>query len=59
MRKDTIKTRKKIIAVAEKLFAECGVDGVSLNEVTRASGQRNKSALTYHFGSKEGLMLAM
>ncbi|MCB1614373.1 MAG: helix-turn-helix transcriptional regulator [Pseudomonadales bacterium] len=47
------------MAVAEKLFAECGIDGVSLNEVTRASAQRNKSALTYHFGSKEGLMLAI
>lgn len=50
MRKDTLKTRQKIIATAERLFAEQGVDAVSLNEITRESGQKNKSALSYHFG---------
>jgi AcrR family transcriptional regulator len=59
MRKDTLLTRQKIIATAERLFAEQGVDAISLNEITRAAGQKNKSALSYHFGSKECLLLAI
>ena len=59
MRKDTQLTRQKIIATAERLFAERGVDAVSLNEITREAGQKNKSALSYHFGSKESLLLAI
>lgn len=59
MRKDTLLTRQKIIATAERLLAERGVDAVSLNEITRESGQKNKSALSYHFGSKESLLLAI
>jgi len=59
MRKDTQITRQKIIATAERLFAEQGVDAVSLNEITREAGQKNKSALSYHFGNKESLLLAI
>jgi AcrR family transcriptional regulator len=59
MRKDTLLTRQKIIATAERLFAEKGIDAVSLNEITREAGQKNKSALSYHFGSKESLLLAI
>jgi AcrR family transcriptional regulator len=59
MRKDTQLTRQKIISTAERLFAERGIDAVSLNEITRAAGQKNKSALSYHFGSKESLLLAI
>lgn len=50
MRRDTLLTRQKIISTAERLFAEQGVDAVSLNEITREAGQKNKSALSYHFG---------
>ena len=59
MRKDTLLTRQKIITTAERLFAERGVDAVSLNEITREAGQKNKSALSYHFGSKEILLQAI
>ena len=59
MRKDTIATRNKIIATAERLFSEYGVDAVSLNEITREAEQKNKSALSYHFGSKQGLIKAI
>lgn len=52
-------TRQKIINVAVKLFAERGIDGVSLNDINRAAGQRNKNATHYHFGSKEGLIQAI
>ncbi len=52
-------TRKKILDVAEQLMAEKGVDGVTLNEIVRKSGQRNASALQYHFGGKPGLVQAI
>jgi len=59
MRKDSLRTRQKIIATAEQLFAERGIDAVSLNEITREAGQKNKSALSYHFGNKDSLLLAI
>ena len=59
MRKDSLRTRQKIIATAERLFAERGIDAVSLNEITREAGQKNKSALSYHFGTKDSLLLAI
>lgn len=52
-------TRQKIILVAVKLFAERGIEGVSLNDINKAAGQRNKNATHYHFGSKEGLLQAI
>jgi AcrR family transcriptional regulator len=52
-------TRRKIIAAAVKLMAERGIDAVSLNEIVKASGQRNASALQYHFGNKAGLVQAI
>lgn len=52
-------TRQRIIVVAERLFAERGVNGVSLREIGVAAGQRNTAAARYHFGSKEGLVDAI
>jgi AcrR family transcriptional regulator len=59
VRHDALATRARIVAAAERLFAERGVDAVSLNEINRAAGQRNSSALQYHFGGKEGLIHAI
>jgi AcrR family transcriptional regulator len=58
-RSDSIRTQHRLISTAEKLFAEKGVDAVSLSEVNRLAGQRNKSALHYHFGSRGGLLQAL
>ena len=52
-------TRTRLITAAEQLFAERGVDAVSLNEINRAAGQRNASALQYHFGDRAGLLKAV
>ncbi|MFG2210056.1 TetR family transcriptional regulator [Streptomyces sp. NPDC048638] len=49
-------TREVMAEVALRMFAERGIDAVSLREITAASGQRNKSAAQYHFGSKEHLV---
>lgn len=35
---------------------ERGVDEVSLNEINRASGLLNRSAIQYHFGSRDALV---
>jgi AcrR family transcriptional regulator len=40
-------------------MAERGIEGVSLNEINRAAGQRNTAALHYHFGGREGLLRAI
>lgn len=52
-------TRAQLLDVAERLFAERGIDAVSLSEILETAGQRNKSAIYYHFGSKEGLIAAI
>lgn len=41
---------------AEREFASRGVAAVSLREVAAAAGQRNVSAVMYHFGSKLELL---
>lgn len=48
-----------MISAAEELFAEWGIDGVSLREITAAAGARNASALNYHFGGRTGLLQAL
>jgi AcrR family transcriptional regulator len=52
-------TRHKLVITAERLFAAHGVNGVSLRQIRIAAGQRNESALHYHFGSREGLIRAV
>jgi AcrR family transcriptional regulator len=52
-------TQTQLLDVAERLFAERGIDAVSLSEILETAGQRNKSAIYYHFGSKEGLIAAI
>ena len=59
VRADALATRARIVGTAEKRFAEHGIDGVSLVEVGRAAGQRNRSAVQYHFGDKQGLVHAI
>jgi AcrR family transcriptional regulator len=38
------------------MFGMFGINGVSLRQIAMAAGQRNNSAVTLHFGSKEGLI---
>lgn len=51
--------REAIVEAAVALFAERGVDGVSLGDIHRASGHRNRSATSYHFGGKDALIRAL
>ena len=52
-------TRQQLILAAERLFAERGIEGVSLREINIAARQRNTSAAHYHFGSKDSLIDAI
>ena len=53
------RTRQRFMQAAQKLFAERGVDAVSVNEITIAAGQKNRNALQYHFGNRNGLIQAI
>ena len=48
-----------MIAAAERIVAERGLTAMSLRVVQQESGQRNKSAAQYHFGSRDGLIEAV
>lgn len=51
--------RDKLVEAARDLFAERGIEVVSLREINRAAGQANTSALQYHFGDREALLDAI
>ena len=44
---------------AEKLIAERGIENVSIREIVDAAGQKNESALQYHFQNLNGLITAL
>ncbi len=47
-------TRQRMIEAATSLFAQSGVDGVSMRALT-AAADVNLASVNYHFGSKEAL----
>lgn len=52
-------TRLALIYAAERLFAEQGLQRTSLRQINLEAGQRNESAIHYHFGSREAVILAI
>ncbi len=52
-------TRDRLVCAAERLFAEQGIDAVSLREISRASGARNAVAAQYHFTDRAGVVQAI
>jgi AcrR family transcriptional regulator len=53
-----LSTKDRIIHAAEHLFAEKGLDGASMRDITEAAGT-NLASVNYHFGSKDGLIAAV
>ncbi len=51
-------TEQRLVAAAERLFAERGIDAVSLRAVMTEAGT-NVASVHYHFGSKDALISAV
>jgi AcrR family transcriptional regulator len=56
---DASRTREKLVDEAARAFAAHGVFTASLIDITRRAGQRNRGALHYHFGSRNGVICAV
>ena len=48
----------RLLEAAERLFCEKGFEGVSVRDITGEAGA-NVAAINYHFGSRDGLVLAV
>ena len=58
MPRDAGPTRDSLIEAGLRLFADRGIHA-PLSAVVVAAGQKNTSALHYHFGGREGLLAAI
>ncbi|ACU74601.1 regulatory protein TetR [Catenulispora acidiphila DSM 44928] len=54
-----VSARISILEAAERRFAEDGIEAVSLRQIAAESGQRNTSAVAYHFGTRAALVGAL
>src|SRR5258705_6357797 len=52
-------TKINLILSALELFAENGIDAVSMRTINNAAGTKNASAVHYHFGNKLGIIEAI
>lgn len=52
----TTDTRASLLRAAEQLFADRGVEAVSLREIARSAGAKNVIAVQYHFADREGVV---
>ncbi|MDN5895803.1 MAG: hypothetical protein L0H93_17480 [Nocardioides sp.] len=59
MARDATRTREQLIRAGEHRFARDGVAGARLRDVVRDAEQANDAAVSYHFGSRDGLLTAI
>lgn len=52
-------TRERLILEAERLFAERGIDGVTMRMICDAADQKFAGSVQYHFGDLQGLLYAV
>jgi AcrR family transcriptional regulator len=57
--RDATATKAVLLREAERLFARRGLYQVTVREILEAAGQRNVSAINYHFGSRDGVLNAI
>ncbi len=55
----SVDTRLALLRAAERLFAQDGIDSVSLRRIAAEAGQGNHSAVLYHFADKKDLVNAL
>jgi AcrR family transcriptional regulator len=58
-RADGLDTRARLMRAATLLMAEHGIEGVEFKDIQQAAGTRNRSAVQYYFGSRDGLTQAI
>lgn len=54
-----VPAKQRLLLEAERVFGEQGIANASLREIAERAGHRNKSAAQYHFGNRDGLILAI
>ncbi|MEU5883429.1 helix-turn-helix domain-containing protein [Spirillospora sp. NPDC047279] len=52
-------TKDRLVEAALRLYAERGLDAVSLREINQAAGARNATAVQYHFADRAGIIKAI
>lgn len=52
-------TRLKLVLAAERLLAKRGFSNISQRQILAEAEQKNASAMSYHFGSMDGLVRAV
>ena len=57
-RRDPAATRQSLLRAGAELFAERGFDGVPIEDLAERAGV-NKALISYHFGGKRGLYVAI
>ena len=55
----SLATQTALMEAAEKLIAQNGIHNVSIKDIVREAGQKNESALQYHFNNLQGLVNAI
>ena len=51
--------KQALLDAAAVLMDERGVDNVTVRDISQASGHRNRSAVQYHFGSRDAVIQAV
>jgi AcrR family transcriptional regulator len=51
--------KQALLDAAAVLMDERGVDNVTVHDISQASGHRNRSAVQYHFGSRDAVIQAV
>ncbi|MBE1534427.1 TetR/AcrR family transcriptional regulator [Actinomadura algeriensis] len=59
MPRDASATRERLLHAGARRFAVDGIDAARTREIVAHAGQSNDSAITYHFGSRAGLLEAI
>lgn len=57
--RENLPTRVKLILAAEALFGEYGIEAIPLRVVAKSAGQKNTSAVQYHFRNRFDLLHAI
>ncbi|MFG1998925.1 TetR/AcrR family transcriptional regulator [Spirillospora sp. NPDC048911] len=59
MPRDARATKELLMRAGARLFATEGIDAARTRDIVALAGQANDSAITYHFGSRRGLLAAI